>query len=150
MSSSGLKASSTVFVDVNIFIDVFQRRAGWSSSLQVINLVRKKRVEGCVSSLTVAITYFLRKNQRQAKKISDSQARADIQDLMQGFDILPLDSDHVLSAFADRRFRDFEDAMQFYSAKGKADVIVTRNKKHYSGVTDEIQILSPEEFLKMH
>lgn len=75
----------TIFVDVNIFIDIFQRRSGWSSSLYVVNLAKRKEAMGCISSLTVAITYFLRRGQRAGEgKVSDSQARADIQSLMQG------------------------------------------------------------------
>lgn len=54
----------------------------------------------------------------------------------------------MLASFADKRFSDFEDALQFHSAKGKADIIVTRNRKHYVGVTGELQVLSPEEFLE--
>ena len=43
-------------------------------------------------------------------------------------------------------FKDFEDAVQYYSALlAKADCIITRNKGDY--VDDKIPILTSEEFL---
>ena len=43
-------------------------------------------------------------------------------------------------------FKDFEDAVQCYSAvNAKADCLITRNKRDY--VTDILPILTPEEFL---
>ena len=43
-------------------------------------------------------------------------------------------------------FKDFEDAVQCYSAvNAKVDCLITRNKRDY--VTDILPILTPEEFL---
>ncbi|MCK7506310.1 MAG: PIN domain-containing protein [Desulfobacterales bacterium] len=43
-------------------------------------------------------------------------------------------------------FKDFEDAVQCYSAvNAKVDCLITRNKADY--VTDILPILTPEEFL---
>jgi predicted nucleic acid-binding protein len=43
-------------------------------------------------------------------------------------------------------FRDFEDAVQYYSAvNARADCLITRNKSDY--VTDDLSIMTPEEFL---
>ena len=42
----------------------------------------------------------------------------------------------------------FEDAIQFYSAKSaNAEIIITRNKKHFRVVEGKINVLTPEEFL---
>ncbi len=44
---------------------------------------------------------------------------------------------------------DFEDAIQFYSAKEKdVEIIITRNKKDFMPVEKEIMISTPEEFIK--
>ncbi|MBI4662409.1 MAG: hypothetical protein HY735_26615 [Verrucomicrobia bacterium] len=47
-------------------------------------------------------------------------------------------------------FRDFEDAIQHFTAKAEGGVsaIVTRNKADYCA--SEIPVLSPEEFLTKH
>lgn len=46
-------------------------------------------------------------------------------------------------------FNDFEDAIQYCSAKGETGIraVVTRNKADYSA--SEIPVLSPEEYLAM-
>ncbi|MEM2144271.1 MAG: hypothetical protein QW279_02845 [Candidatus Jordarchaeaceae archaeon] len=49
-----------VFLDVNIFVDVLERRAGWKASLTIVQLVRAGRIEGYISSLTPPVLYFLR------------------------------------------------------------------------------------------
>ena len=64
-----------ILVDVNVYIDVLTKRAGWEKSLRVLNLVRKSpEVEGWASALTVPLLYFFRL--RIAK---EEQARADAQ-----------------------------------------------------------------------
>jgi hypothetical protein len=47
-------------------------------------------------------------------------------------------------------FKDFEDAIQYFTAKAEDGVsaIITRNKGDYS--VSEILVLSPEEFLAKH
>ena len=54
----------------------------------------------------------------------------------------------IQSALANS-FRDFEDAIQHFTAKAEGDVsaIITRNKADYAG--SEIPVLSPDEFLAM-
>ncbi|MCF6149428.1 MAG: PIN domain-containing protein [Candidatus Kuenenia sp.] len=45
-------------------------------------------------------------------------------------------------------FRDFEDAVQYYSAvQAKADCLITRNKSDYK--VDRLPVLTPEEFMAM-
>lgn len=134
------------FVDVNVFLDVLQIRKNWEYSLKVISFVRQKKVTGYVSALTVAILYFLRRRDGS----SDNQSRRDVVDSISGFEILGLDGKHVMAALSDKRFNDFEDALQFYSAKEIANAILTRNKRDFSSVSGDIEILTPEEFLKKY
>lgn len=43
----------------------------------------------------------------------------------------------------------FEGAIQFHSARaGGVETIVTRNKRDFRGVADEITVQTPEEFLQ--
>ena len=45
-------------------------------------------------------------------------------------------------------FKDFEDAVQYYSALHvKADCLITRNKSDYR--TDRLPVMTPEEFLAL-
>jgi hypothetical protein len=47
-------------VDINIFEDVFRRRAGWQSSESLIRAVWIGKVVGYVSVLTIPILWFFR------------------------------------------------------------------------------------------
>ena len=131
-----------IFVDANVFIDIQRKRANWKKSFLVIKSVIDKRKEGYVSALTPVIIYFLRR-----RITSEERAREETLDLTKGFKIIGLTTEIVKAAFEENRIQDFEDAIQFHSAKGKVDVFITRNKKDYEKVKDEIEVLTPEEFL---
>jgi predicted nucleic acid-binding protein len=140
-----MQKDEAVFIDVNIFMDILQKRDKWGSSLKVLNAIRTGKIIGYISPLTTAISYFLRRHE-----LSDANARRDLRDSVKGKKILDLGAKHVLAALDDKRFNDFEDALQFHCTKDNAGTIVTRNKKHFSRISNEIEILTPEEFIKKH
>jgi len=41
-----------ILVDVNIFMDIFRRRKGWTYSLEITNRVRNRKIKGHISALT--------------------------------------------------------------------------------------------------
>ncbi len=131
-----------IFVDANVFIDIQRKRANWKNSFLVVKSVLDKRNEGYISALTPVIIYFLRR-----RITSEEKARDETLDLTKGFKIIGLTSEILKAAFDEDRIQDFEDAIQFHSAKGKIRVFITRNKKDYEKVKDEIEVLTPEEFL---
>jgi hypothetical protein len=65
-SSTSLKA----LVDINLFEDVFRKRTGWRASEAVILAVRRGKVIGYISALTVPILYFFRSHSH-----SETEAR---------------------------------------------------------------------------
>jgi len=131
-----------IFVDVNVFIDIQRKRDNWKKSFLAIKSVIDGRNEGYVSALTPIIIYFLRR-----RITSEEKAREETLDLTKGFKMIDLTSEIVEAAFEEDRIQDFEDAIQFHSAKDKVDVFITRNKRDYEKVKDEIEVLTPEEFL---
>jgi len=66
---------------------------------------------------------------------------------LQGFRISDLSREDLTTILSDDRIKDFEDLIQFYSAKKSSKVIVTRNKHDYRKIYGEIDVLTPEEFL---
>lgn len=61
--------------------------------------------------------------------------------------ITPVDSQTIDESVASD-FRDFEDAMQYYSAlREGADVIITRNKNDYQAA--QIPVYEPQEYLDL-
>ncbi len=131
-----------ILLDINIFMDVFERRDGWTFSLEIINKVKSKELKGFISALTVPILYFLR-----SKYIPEKQTREDIRRIIDNFKTIALTDDIINKSFTSD-LPDFEDAVQFYSAKeAKCAVIITRNVKDFEKVK-EISVQTPEEFLK--
>jgi len=130
-----------VHVDINVFMDVLTKRAGWLESFSTIDSIRPPRIVGYISALTPAIVQFLR-----VKKVGEMPARAEAQKMTQDFEIVPLTRQIILDAF-ELPLPEFEDNIQFLSAKEmKVDYIITHNKKHFA--QNEISVLTPREFLQ--
>ncbi|MEX2750306.1 MAG: type II toxin-antitoxin system VapC family toxin [Candidatus Freyarchaeota archaeon] len=133
------------FLDVNVFVDVLERREGWKASIAMVRLVRAGRIQGYISALTPPILYFLR-----ARISSEEEAKEDAKRVIEGFRIVPLSEEIISLSFDEKRMGDFEDSIQFYSAKPSSEVLVTRNKKDFRAVENEIEVLTPEEFLEKY
>jgi predicted nucleic acid-binding protein len=133
-----------ILVDVNVFEDVIRKRVGWVESSILLDYIRKRKIKGFISALTVAIIYFLR-------ELPDKEAREKVKEIIKGFEIVPLTHKIIKQSLEDKRFPDFEDAIQFYSAKEKKiKIIITRNKKHFEKVKKEIKMVTPENFIKKY
>jgi predicted nucleic acid-binding protein len=138
-------ADASAFVDINIFIHVTEKRFKWQDSAALLEKVKEGRAEGYLSAITKAIFYF-----RRSRMTTDKQARHDVQEITKAFKIVDLSERVLDDAFADERFRDVEDAIQFHSCISIGRVLVTRNKRDYSAVAREIELLSPDEFLEKY
>lgn len=129
-----------VLIDINIFMDVLTKRAGWFESFTTIDALKPQGVTGHISALTMAVLQFLR-----LKKVGEMQARNEVRTITQDFEIAPLTRQIIIDAF-DSSLPEFEDNIQFFSAKAmQVDYLITRNKKHF--VQQEIPVVTPEEFL---
>ncbi len=130
-----------IFVDVNVFVDISEKREGWNNSLEVVSGVRQAKYEGYISALTVPILYF-----RRIRVKPDKEARSDVWKMVKGFKIIDLSRSILQRAISDKKFKDYEDAIQYHSAKTKCNIVITRNKKDFPA--KRIEVLNPEEFLK--
>jgi len=129
-----------VHVDINVFMDVLTQRAGWLESVAAIKSLKPRGISGFTSALTIAIIYFQR-----LRKLGETQARADAKFVTRDFEIIALTRPIIVEAL-DSSLPDFEDNIQFFSAKEmQVDYIITRNKKHFT--QQEIPVVTPEEFL---
>lgn len=55
----------------------------------------------------------------------------------------------VLDQAIDSEFKDFEDAVQYFSARAAgAEVIITRNQSHFAA--SQIPVMPPSKFLTAH
>ena len=132
-----------IFVDVNVFIDVMTKRHGWSESLRVLNLARRcQEIDSFTSALTVPLLYFFRR-----RVADESAARADIQAILKGFQLVPMNQTLLDLAFA-AAGPDFEDNIQLASAESiSVNHLITRNKKDFTAT--QLSVVNPEEWLTL-
>ena len=130
-----------LLIDVNIFVDVLRKRRGWTESLLTLNKLPEPSITGFVSALTIPILYFLHK-----PLLGERRARREARWMTRNCQIVPL-TEQILNVAQSSRLPDFEDAIQFYSAKeAQVDYLVTRNKRDFR--QKEIAVVTPEELLK--
>ena len=133
-----------LFLDTNIVIDVIANREPFVEDSRIIlNLCETGKAEGIISALTLCtISYVLR------KFATPGMMRTKLRDLRNI--LTPIDlSVSLLDKAIASSITDFEDAVQFYTAAySDADVIITRNIKHFP--QDNIPVLTPTEFLALN
>ncbi len=135
-----------VFLDANVFLDVFANRSPfYLHSARVLTLVEQQHVSGCTSSLNFSNLFYIIKKQH-----SRDVALTYLRQLLSFIKILPV-NEQIISLALYSSFTDFEDAIQFYTAKQQQiSFLITRNKKDYSTVhKKEMQLVTPEEYLQL-
>ena len=129
-----------LFLDTNIVMDLLEKREPFcNDAVRLFTKAYNKQVQLFVSPMTYAtVSYLLRKhgsemvhtllsNFRQLSRVATTNERV---------------VDDALAS----NFKDFEDALQYYSAlKVKADAIITRNGDDFENST--IPVMSAKEFL---
>jgi len=130
-----------LFVDTNIVLDLLQKREDFFEEAQeLFTLADRKKVKLFISSLTIANTHFL-----LSKHYNSYEARKILAKFKVLVEVLVLDNKIIdLALVSD--LKDFEDAIQFYTAiENNANIIITRNKKDFK--KQNIPILTAKEYL---
>lgn len=70
-------------------------------------------------------------------------------ELTKDFKIIDLTS-KLINVASGSNISDFEDAIQFHSAKDNAKILVTRNTEDYTQVSSKMEILTPGELLEKY
>ena len=133
----------TVFVDTNILLDVLLNREEFNQhAVAVWKACETKKINGVVSAVSINNIYYV-----CAKHLGRQKALEAIRLILAVFKVVALD-EKILRLAADSPGKDFEDAIQLYSAlEAGAFCIVTRNARDFpSGV---IRLLSPDEFFAL-
>jgi predicted nucleic acid-binding protein len=130
-----------VLVDTNVILDVLLKRDGlYAESFEVFQLVEQHAITGCVSSSAITDIFYL---VHKARKDINTVYQA-VKGAVALFTILPVFESTIKSALA-LRWKDFEDAVQYNTAKeNEVDCIVTRNKDDYAA--SDIPCMSPVDF----
>lgn len=133
-----------VFLDTNVVLDVFaHRQPFYADSARVWALAERGRVQGLVSALSVANLYCV------VRKLASRSVATEMLKAVRGCVALTPCDASVLNQAIDAGLGDFEDAVQYFSARGAgADVLVTRNIDHFPD--DDLPVMTPTAFLAAH
>ena len=107
----------------------------------LITEIENKRIEGCVSPLTLANTYYL-----LAQHFNKKVAFSFLRDCRRLFTILDITRENTISAI-DKSYRDFEDDLHHHAATdNNLTAIITRNIDDFP--KRGIQIMDAEQYLR--
>lgn len=132
-----------VLFDTDVLLDFFFDRVPFSNDMaKVLNLCKEKQIEGYTTPVIIANTYYLLRKTAKHEVVIDK-----LNQLLNIIDIVEMNKNVVLKSL-NSNFKDFEDALQNYSAieNGNIKVILTRNIKDFK--YSELAILTPESYLK--
>lgn len=132
-----------IFLDINIILDIFLERAPfYLASGQVFKLVEKKQFEGFLCAVSYpTLFYILRKEQNRDKA---KEILKKVRIVLKTAPVI----EKVIDSALNTDMKDFEDAIQYYSAlEVTSDYFITRNKKDFpEGI---LPVLTPAEFLAL-
>ena len=131
-----------VFLDTNVALDFLMHRDGFFEEARaVMALGYNGYCELFLSSLSFSNIAYIARKKFEGGLLYD--CLAEIRELVS---VTGVDQDVVDSAIA-LHAKDFEDAMQYFSARSIiADCIVTRNVKDFP--FSDITVMTPHEFLQ--
>ena len=130
-----------LFLDTNIVIDVLERREPfWHDAVRLFTMAYNKQVQLIVSPITYTTASFL------LRKHGPDGVRSLLSNFRQLSKVATTNERTVDDSLASQ-FKDFEDAMQYYTAlKAKTDIIITRNGKDFAA--SKIPIMTVAEYLE--
>jgi predicted nucleic acid-binding protein len=132
-----------VLIDTDVILDLFFDREPFSEdAAKVLSLCESREITGFITSVIISNVYYLLRRSSTHEKVIEKLTQ-----LMTITEVLTTDKDVILKAL-NSNFRDFEDALQNYSAEfnGHIDVILTRNIKEYKN--SSLGIMTPGNYLK--
>ena len=132
-----------ILLDTDIILDFFFDRKPYSeNAAKILSLSESNRIEACITPIIISNVYYLLR-----KTASHIQVITQLRFLMSIINVLVVNKETILQAI-NSPFKDFEDALQNYSAESDKtiDVIVTRNVKDYKDSMLSVQ--TPDTFLK--
>jgi len=132
-----------IFLDANIIVSVLNKEYPvYSYSSRILSLVDDKNFEVYTSALCLAIAFYFAE-----KKSGTTEAKRKIEILSQKLGITDVGNEEVVKAVANKKVRDFEDGLEYYSAlKNKCKYIITEDISDYH--FSEISVLDSKAFIE--
>ena len=132
-----------VLIDTDIILDFFFDREPFSENAsKILSLCESKEIIGFVTPVIISNVYYLLRRTAKHEKVIEKLTL-----LISLLEILIIDKRVTVEAL-NSNFKDFEDALQNYSAEqnNEVDIIITRNVKDYRN--SHLSIMLPDNYIK--
>lgn len=131
-----------VFLDTNIVIDFLgEREAFYEPAAKIMTIADQKKIKIYVSPTSISTIFYLLSKFENAKIALEKIRKFKVLS-----SISVMDDDAVEKAM-NSDFKDFEDALQYFSAIGSTcDLIITRNEKDFRNAM--IPVMNAESYLE--
>jgi len=132
-----------LLIDTDVILDFFFDREPFSEfATDILNLCEENKLKGFTTPVIICNTYYLLRKTAKHELVIEK-----IKQLLTIIDVLKIDKEVVLDSL-NSDFKDFEDALQNYSAvkNGKISIVLTRNIKDYK--KSELAVMTPETYLR--
>jgi predicted nucleic acid-binding protein len=131
-----------IFLDTNIILDLLgYRMPFYTEAAELFSLADKNKIKLSISSLCLADTHYILSKQNQEKEV-----RKILRKFKVLVNVLSLD-DKIMDLALNSEFRDFEDAIQYYTAlENEQDLIITRNLNDFK--ESKLPVMTAGEFIK--
>lgn len=118
-----------IFLDTNILVDIFAARAPHDiAAIELYRLAKDNKIKIYISAESFTTIYYI----LRINKIAHNKCLIIFQDLLKTTTVITT-NELIISKAVQIGFDDFEDGVQFISAKSnsKINLIVTREKKGF-------------------
>ena len=132
-----------VLIDTDVLMDFFFERKPFAKySTELLNLCAEDQIKGFTTPVIISNVYYLLRKTAKHNQIVEK-----LKQLLTIVNIVNMDKIVVQDAL-NSEFKDFEDALQNFSAveNGGIKIILTRNLKDFK--TSKLAVLTPETYLK--
>jgi predicted nucleic acid-binding protein len=131
------------YVDTDIIFDLFlERKPYYESAFVTFQLAEDGKIDLYISSLCFTNLYYVMKKKLPRKEVIDY-----LKKLNSMVNVLAVDG-HIVNCAIESDFNDFEDAVQYFTAKeNKIDILLTRNTRDFK--VKDISIMTADEFLRI-
>lgn len=131
-----------VLIDTDVILDFFFDRNPFSeSAAKILSLCELKEIVGSTTPVIISNVYYLLRQTAKHERVIEK-----LKLLVTITEVLVMDRAVVLQAL-NADFKDFEDALQNYSAEinKQVDLIITRNTKDYK--LSALGVMTPDSYL---
>jgi len=131
-----------VFIDTNIIVDLLAKREPfYEEAAMLFTLADKQQVNLSVSALTFANTNYI-----LSQSLKPEEVRQILRKLKLIVQVLCINEKIIGLSLNDNDFRDFEDAVQYYTAlENDTNIIITRNLKNFQKA--KLPVMTAAQFL---